>query len=217
MLSVRVIGRASRSGSGHHAMFAVATERQVIASGNSTALSSFLLTHGLHHMVLNRSIAGTKSFTVGTQRSLVVVLDTEIHVRSSCKIVHHWLLGSGAGSITALSHLANVVTCDNVGLTSCVLLLSGDLGSVRLGAARVSLACPCLRRLLSKKRSRTLHNLLLFNLEPISLFTRNESALIKPRHIVWDLDGPSSIHHQVSWGGADLVLVVRLHLLLLLS
>ena len=99
------------------------------------------------------------------------------------------------------------MTLDDVGLTSGVFLLDGNLGSVGLDASWVSLACPGLGSLLPKQRPRTLHNLLLLHLKPIPMLTRNKPPLLKPRHISWYFNRSSPVHHQVCRGGVDLVLL----------
>lgn len=189
-------------------------------------------------MILYGPIIGTSEpFAVGAEWPLLAVLvDANVHVRAG-EVVHHRLFGSGAGSVAALGHLAAVeggvcaVTLDDVGLTPCVFLLNGDLWPVGLDTSRISLARPGLRRLLPEQWSRTLHDLLLFDLEPVSLFAGNEPALFESGHVRGDLDGASAVHHQVGGSSVDLVFLgsacggvlasvqatVLLHLLLLLS
>ena len=86
-------------------------------------------------MILHWSVIATVPLAVRTERSLLIVLAAEVHVRPTREVVHHRLLGSCARPVAALSHLSGVhiVTLDNVGFAACVLLLS-DLGPAWLGA-----------------------------------------------------------------------------------
>lgn len=82
LLSVCVVGWASRSRAGNDTMLPVATQRKVSTSRHSSTRCSLLLTHRLYDVILNGTVIGTtKPFTVGTKWSLLVALiDANVHV-----------------------------------------------------------------------------------------------------------------------------------------